>query len=192
MVNSSYDKLTAMLKTVRAHGWSRNLNASEKKILKISNSDEFYDQYKFHYLGFNLRPTEINGYLGNIQINNLSKIIIARKNNFNFLRSRFNYDLCYDIFNNQINKLSNFAFPVVFKKNVDIPTLSSKLNKLNIENRPIIAGNITRHDFYSKFFKKFNLKNADHIHKNGLYIPNHEGLSKSDLIYILDCFNKIL
>jgi len=187
MISSSSDKLIAMLKIVRAHGWSRNLKGREKKILKIKKDNDFYEKYKFHFLGYNLRPTEITGFIGLNQLTYLDKIISTRMNNYNYLRDKLNHEYFYDIHNKKMNKISNFAYPLVFKKKVNIPKISSRLNELKIENRPIIAGNITKHFFYKNYFKKFKLKNSDYIHKYGLYIPNHEGLSKNDLRYIVNC-----
>ena len=61
------DDLAEMLRIVRAHGWDRNLSNDQQ--LKIRNkfnvNSTFYSRYTFYNLGYNLRPTEINGFIGN-------------------------------------------------------------------------------------------------------------------------------
>ena len=61
------EELETMLQLVRAHGWDRNL--TEKKQLKIrlkyNINSTFYSRYSFYDLGYNLRTTEINGFIGN-------------------------------------------------------------------------------------------------------------------------------
>src|SRR3989338_9791720 len=75
---STYDEdLETMLHLVRAHAWDRNL--TETKQLKIRNkhnvNSTFYSRYTFYDLGYNLRATEINGFIGNLQIKYLNEII---------------------------------------------------------------------------------------------------------------------
>ena len=79
-------ELSAQLRIVRAHGWDRNL--TEKRQTKMRDkfkvNSTFYSRYTFYDLGYNLRPTEINGFIGNVQIDFLNEII--KKRNRNFLR----------------------------------------------------------------------------------------------------------
>ena len=58
-------KLSDMLKLVRAHGWDRNLSLeSQGKIRnKHKVNSTFYSRYTFYDLGYNLRPTELNGFI---------------------------------------------------------------------------------------------------------------------------------
>ncbi|HEY1645377.1 MAG TPA: aminotransferase class V-fold PLP-dependent enzyme, partial [Candidatus Saccharimonadales bacterium] len=69
-VCTNSEQLASMLRIVRAHGWDRNL--SEKGQIKLRDKHKvnstFYSRYTFYDLGYNLRPTEINGFIGNTQI----------------------------------------------------------------------------------------------------------------------------
>ena len=65
MVCTDDEILYEMLLMVRAHGWSRNLKKEKKEELRKNNGiEEFYNDYTFYTLGFNLRPTEITGFSG--------------------------------------------------------------------------------------------------------------------------------
>nr|WP_321500585.1 hypothetical protein [uncultured Dethiosulfovibrio sp.] len=55
-----------MLKLVRANGWDRNLEEGEKAAIRAQYlvQSELDAKYTFYDLGYNLRPTEITGFLG--------------------------------------------------------------------------------------------------------------------------------
>ena len=57
MVVTDDFELYCIMKSLRAHGWTRDLPKSNPL---ISNKTGFYEEYKFILPGYNLRPTEIN------------------------------------------------------------------------------------------------------------------------------------
>ena len=118
MVVTDDDELATMLRLVRAHGWDRNLMmADQKKIReKFKVNSTFYSRYTFYDLGYNLRPTEIAGFLGNNQLEYLEEIFSKR--NKNFLRlakelyiNKNYYPLKFD----HMDFVSNFAVPIICK-----------------------------------------------------------------------------
>ncbi|WP_371079300.1 DegT/DnrJ/EryC1/StrS family aminotransferase, partial [Salmonella enterica] len=66
MICTDDDELAEMLKIVRANGWDRNLSSKQqlKWRKKYNIQSEFEAKYTFYDLGFNMRPTEITGFLG--------------------------------------------------------------------------------------------------------------------------------
>jgi len=187
---STDDKdLYRILKITRAHGWSRNIKNEEKTALAKENKiDKFYDNYSFYELGFNFRPTEISGFIGNCQISYLEEMVQKRISNFNILYSA-------SLKNNQIltlkvshlSKVSNFAFPLVFRSKSSFNKYRELFEKNNVEIRPIVGGNITQQPFYvSSYGKNNNMKNSELIHSNGFYIPNNPELSEYELKKLCD------
>ena len=79
-------ELSVMLKMVRAHGWDRNLEKRDQGEIRQKNKIrlDFYGLYSFYDLGYNLRPNEINGFLGNNQLRYIKEI--NKKRNSNFLK----------------------------------------------------------------------------------------------------------
>ena len=70
------NELAKMLKMVRAHGWDRHLDLNDRQALKNNHKiKDFHASYTFYDLAYNLRPTEINGFLGNNQLKYLDQII---------------------------------------------------------------------------------------------------------------------
>lgn len=191
------DDLATMLRIVRAHGWDRNLNEAQQ--LKIRNkfkvNSTFYSRYTFYNLGYNLRPTEISGCIGNLQLNYLPEIVKIRNKNF--------FDLALPIYkqNNKyytikyshIDFLSNFAIPVVCKTQAIRDELVERC-KDKIEIRPIVGGDMTRQPFFLKYMNKYahllKNSNAKLAHDQGLYFGNNPELTREEKDLILTIFTK--
>ncbi|PIY94081.1 MAG: DegT/DnrJ/EryC1/StrS aminotransferase [Candidatus Levybacteria bacterium CG_4_10_14_0_8_um_filter_35_23] len=186
--------LANMLKLVRAHGWDRNLSfESQTKIRnKHKVNSTFYSRYTFYDLGYNLRPTEINGFIGNTQIKYLPEILKKRNKNFLKIASTiYGNKNFYPIKYNHIDFVSNFAVPVICKTQKIRDELVEKCND-KIEIRPIVGGDMTKQPFFSKYAKKlnFNNPNASLIHAQGLYFGNNPELTKKELADIEIIFTK--
>ena len=69
MISTDDYELFCVLKSLRAHGWSRDL-PKNNPLLK-SKKNDFYEQYKFILPGYNVRPGELHGAIGNIQLKRL-------------------------------------------------------------------------------------------------------------------------
>tara|TARA_B100000963_G_C22639349_1_gene679512 strand:+ start:7111 stop:8280 length:1170 start_codon:yes stop_codon:yes gene_type:complete len=189
MVITNDEYLNDALLIARAHGWSRNLKSNKQDVLKNKNKiDDFYDKYTFYDLGFNLRPTEITGYLGNNQINYLDKMISEREKNFKLFNKHAKLNpkfMQLDIMNLDI--ISNFAFPLVFNNRDDYFEYRNKFMENGVEIRPIVSGNIIEQPFFNKYSNRvYKLKNATFIHENGFYFPNNPDLTSEEKEFLID------
>jgi CDP-6-deoxy-D-xylo-4-hexulose-3-dehydrase len=187
-------ELDEMLKIVRAHGWSRNLDETARSRLRKEYSvDPFYDLYSFYFSAFNLRPTEINGFLGSFALKYLDEIIDARESNY--LKYKNVTKNCSSIWHyslDHMTKVSNFAYPIIFKKTADSVRARKEFNSRGVEVRPIVGGNIAKQPFMVNFKTKHQLVNADIIHTNGVYLPNNPDLTEDDMRYLCDTFSDIV
>lgn len=178
----------AVAKSLRTHGWSRNVPFS--KYLNNSDSNEWDAKFKFYAPGFNLRPLEISGAIGNIQLTKLDYFLEMRKNNANLLISLLS--------NNKIIKLQKqesggswmaFAF-VIIDSNVNRSELISKLEKAGFETRPVVTGNFLKQPVISKIENTIeatgDFKNADVIHERGFMMANHGRDLSKELKYFLE------
>ncbi len=185
-------ELAQMLRMVRAHGWDRNLPEKEQKQVRKTNGSisNFYAKYTFYDLGNNFRPTEINGFLGNNQLEFIDEIIDKRNKNFmlfvyhvNAQPDRF-YPLKYD----HIDFLSNFAVPVICKSEEIKNKLLNKFDGL-VEVRPIVGGDMTQQPFYRKYqsdqSQSIKLVNSKIIHNQGFYFGNNPELSGEEIANII-------
>ena len=185
MVCTNNNFLANVMKSVRSHGWLRDFTEKEKKKVILENKiSKFQSRFSFIYSGFNVRSTEINAYLGINQLRKINKISKIRHNNYKTyqkLLSKFHFQNC------STSLLSNFGFATMVKNREEV---FEHLSKKGVECRPIIAGNIADQIFWKKFSKKQKFRNAELIHKYGLYLPNHAKLVKESIIYISKEFLK--
>jgi len=188
------EDLALMLRIVRAHGWDRNLSLeSQNKIRdKFKVNLTFYSRYTFYDLGYNLRPTEIAGFLGNLQLTHLDEIVNKRQQNFMELAVPIYQKLnVYPIRFDHIDFLSNFAVPILCKSQQIRDDLVKKCNG-KIEIRPIVGGDMTRQPFFGKYEKEFSRilgdSNAKMIHNHGLYFGNNPELTKEEKKLIINIF----
>lgn len=187
------EELGEMLRIVRANGWDRNLTAAQQKSWrkKYEIQSEFQAKYTFYDLGFNLRPTEITGFLGLNQLQHLDSNIKIREKNYTRLEAviKENPDLRV-LDRSHLTFFSSFAIPIVCKT----PALKEKYLSLfsgaGVEIRPMIAGNMQRQPFYKKYVgKEYSLPNTDLIHDCGFYCGNYPELTNSDMETLQSCLS---
>jgi CDP-6-deoxy-D-xylo-4-hexulose-3-dehydrase len=188
------DELATMLQLVRAHGWDRNLTEDKQLILRIKHNvnSTFYSRYTFYDLGYNLRTTEIQGFLGNIQIRYLPRIVSLREKNFRRIAKALysRTDLFYPIRFDHIDTVSNFAVPVVCRSRKIRDRLVEACDG-KLEIRPIVGGDMTQQPFFHKYFAKADLPrplNATLVHEQGLYFGNNPELTKKEIQTIIKIF----
>jgi CDP-6-deoxy-D-xylo-4-hexulose-3-dehydrase len=191
MICTNDSELAEMLRITRANGWDRNLKAQQqiKWRKKFDIKSEFQAKYTFYDLGYNLRPTEITGFLGIYQLQFLDFNIQKRQSNYFrieeiLLRNNDFINLRHD----HIQVLSTFALPIVCKTPELREEYLAQFSGAGIEIRPMIAGNMQNQPFYHKYVKNYyNLPNTDFLHTNSFYCGNYPELSDMDLETISSC-----
>lgn len=185
MVCTNDADLGRMLRLVRANGWDRNLSAEDQLYLRGLHdvSSELEAKYTFYDLGFNLRPTEVTGFLGLAQLRYLEDNIRAREATHLRLEAvalrnpeLFRFD------HQHLKVLSSFAFPVVTVEPHLRPKYLEQFAGAGVEIRPMIAGNILRQPFYKKYLDHtFDLEGTEFIHQCGFYCGNYPELTDIDI-----------
>ena len=144
-----------MLLSLRSHGWTRHL--PEKNL-----HERVPGTYDFIYPGYNVRPNDVQAGIGIEQVKKLPEIMDGRRANAE------TFPLKKYVTEN--SHPSYFGFPIVSER---IEEIKQYFDDNQIEYRPILS-----HFTKSEAIKYFNyeihgeLKNADYIHKNGVYIGN--------------------
>lgn len=189
------ENLYTMLQLVRAHGWDRNLTESKQLIIRLNHNvnSTFYSRYTFYELGFNLRTTEIQGFLGNTQLKFLKEIIKKRQENFFVLAKKIyaQSDRYYSVKYNHLDVVSNFAVPIICKSKEIRDQVVESCND-RVEIRPIVGGDMTKQPFFQKnvthFRDVWKHSNARVIHEQGLYFGNNPELTSKEIATLLKIF----
>lgn len=184
MICTDDKELYRALTMGRAHGWDRNLNPDDQKELREENGiDEFYSRYTFYDLAYNARPSEINGFLGNQQIQYFEEIVERRHENFlSFSEALANNKDFYNYKLSHMSTVSNFAMPIICKDQKKAQKYKQKFIDAGVEIRPVIAGNMTKQPFYQKYTRDVEpCSNSDIVHSNGFYFGNNAEMNTNEI-----------
>ena len=175
LIATDNKELFHILLALRAHGWTRNL-PKNNLVCGEKSDDPFEESFHFVLPGYNVRPLEMSGALGIEQVKKLPMLITERRRNgTNLQRAMTNHpDL---LIQKEIGASSWFGFSLVIRpgSKVTRARLLEKLGAEGFECRPVVAGNFAKNEVVRYFDSEVHgeLRNADHIDRNGLFIGNH-------------------
>ncbi|MAW75279.1 MAG: aminotransferase DegT [Candidatus Marinimicrobia bacterium] len=189
MICTDDTKLFNLLKSIRCHGWSRDLDSSfSNKWRKKWSVDNFKDLYTFYIPGFNLRSTDLQAFIGLRQLEKIDYICESRNKNYIQYHKliKNNY---WKISPTKNSWVSNFAYPIIHPNKSKIV---ENLQKNMIETRPLICGSIGQQPFWKKIYGECSYEMADLVDNFGLYLPNNHQLSNQELTKICKTVNEVI
>ena len=189
MLVTNDEDLFELGKSIRAFGWTRDISNKNNIEKKFSNIDS---RFLFLNMGYNFRPTELQGAFGMHQIKKLESIIKIKIENSEYWNKKlkpFSKFLILPISRNS-DKVSHLFYPITIIEN-DFFTkndLVRHLEKNHIETRPIMSGNFVKQPVIKSIQHKTkdNLENATYIMKNSFGIGNHQGIDKVRRKFVAD------
>jgi CDP-6-deoxy-D-xylo-4-hexulose-3-dehydrase len=168
-------ELYHLMLSLRAHGWTRNL-PKENFVTGTKSDDPFEESFRFVLPGYNLRPLEMSGAIGQAQLAKLPSLISGRRRNGTVFQAAMGNHPDLRI-QRETGESSWFGFSLVIKPESSFtrPELITKLKDKGFECRPIVSGNFAKNEVLKHFDHSIHgtLENADYIDKNGLFIGNH-------------------
>lgn len=190
MISTNDEELYHLLLSTRSHGWDRDLPHEKQNELRNKYGvDEFKSLYTFYYPGFNLRSTDLQAFLGILQLEKLDEIVKLRNKNYVIYQNNIENDY-WKVKPQQDTYISNFCYPIIHP---NIKNLVNKLTINNIECRPLICGSINEHPFwYERYGKNEILKNSEIVHNYGIYVPNNHEMLNEELYKIIEVINENL
>ena len=193
MVTTNSKEFAETLISIRAHGWTRGLENENSVHNKSDN--EWDDLFRFVLPGYNLRPIELSGAIGQVQLRKFPEFLDWR---------RRNAEVFIDLFGNreelivqkEIGKSSWFGFSLILSGKLigKRAELLAHFSKHGIETRPIVAGNFT----VNPVMKHLNhtplasFPNAELLHKEGFFIGNHHLDFASELKKVFEVFESFV
>lgn len=174
--------------------WGRADDSDDSKLQKNNLLPSDYPaRYTYINPGFNLKPLELQGAMGRVQLRKLGEIKKARERVFNLLNKGLQKagmeKYCFFPIFPKESKISWFAFPITLKTEGVRAKFREFLEQKNIETRVIFAGNIVKQPAYKEIGNwKGNLKNADYIMRNSFFISTHPTVTKEMVEYVVNSF----
>jgi CDP-6-deoxy-D-xylo-4-hexulose-3-dehydrase len=174
MVLTDDKELAHLCRSMRAHGWTRDL--PQDTPLYERGTDDRFEAYRFILPGYNLRPLELSGAVGLEQLKKLPDMTAKRRANWALFQELFGDDDRF-IIQKENGKSSAFSFPIVLNpsKNIDRPKVFAALKEADIGFRIITGGCFLRHDVmkYYDYDTAGEIRNAYIAHDYGFFVGNH-------------------
>jgi CDP-6-deoxy-D-xylo-4-hexulose-3-dehydrase len=195
---NSFDEYVYYL-MARNHGMTRSLD-------KLYNSNLWASSYKntnvdprfdFYCLGNNFRNTDINAFIGRLDLRRIKRYKTKRTLLYSYFVSRIDRDryLIPASWETSLDSIHvPFCIPIILKNPAKKDLLLKRLKDTGIETRPIISGNLLRQTPYTKYLdstKTNEFKNADILHFNGIYVGLHNKLRIFDIADLVSILNNI-
>jgi CDP-4-dehydro-6-deoxyglucose reductase, E1 len=173
MIVTNDDQTAQYLRSLRAHGWIRDL--PDENFICNKTGDPFEDSFKFVLPGYCLRPLEMSGAIGSVQLQKMPGMIQARRENAKLFQEEF-ADIPSIITQMEIGESSWFGFSLVLRGKLEghRKNVLALMTKEGIETRPIVAGNFTNNPViqYIPHEIRGSLTNANYISEHGFFIGN--------------------
>ena len=191
MVTTNSKDFAETLISMRAHGWTRGLETENSVHNKSEN--EWDDLFRFVLPGYNLRPIELSGAIGQVQLRKFPSFLDWRRRNGKVFIELFSgrEDL---IVQSEIGSSSWFGFSFILdgKLQGERAEVLAHLAAHGVETRPIVAGNFTVNPVmkHLKHAPLSTLPNAERLHRDGFFIGNHHSDFESELRKVFEVFEK--
>lgn len=195
MILTNNEEYAELAKSLRAHGWIRELKNRDKIAERHKEIDP---RFLFINLGYNFRPTEIQGAFGIHQIRKLDKFIEIRRDNAKYWSNKLRIYSEYLLLPEERSDTRHvwFGYPITVKPTSPFTKKEfvDFLEKKGIETRPVMAGNIAEQpamDLF-KYHKVGDLNNSKIIMRNSFFFGNHHGIGEAERVYIVDCISEFI
>jgi len=161
-----------LLRSLRNHGWTRDQEPDSPVFER--RSDDFFEAYRFILPGYNVRPGELHGAIGKVQLGKLEGFLKVRRSNARHFTDLFRDDERF-LIQKETGESSWFCFTMIVnpETGTDRKKVLRKLKEAGIEHRIITGGNILRHDVIKHYDHTVTKSaNADTAHYNGFFVGN--------------------
>ncbi|MBN8216125.1 MAG: DegT/DnrJ/EryC1/StrS family aminotransferase [Spirochaetes bacterium] len=162
-----------LLRSLRNHGWTRDQDPGSPIFKKRPR--DFFEAYRFILPGYNVRPGELQGAVGLVQLKKLDHFVAVRRKNAAHFQALFAGHPTF-IIQREIGESSWFAFTFIVRP--ELPFSRERalphLKRAGIHYRVVTGGNFLRHDV-AKYVDLVDTgsKNADLVHDRGFFVGNH-------------------
>lgn len=170
-----------LARSLRAHGWTRDMEQDVREAIEKQYPD-IDNRFNFVYQGYNLRPMEVQGAMGIVQLKKLDKMNKTRVDSYYLLKALIEkhpkYSGQFEFIKNTDDKRIEpiwFGFPCLLKPELKHlrPEFLTYLTNKSVENRPILTGNFVRQPALKEYVTQCppeTFVGADRIHYCGFYV----------------------
>lgn len=149
--------------------------------------NDYMVNYQFEWLGYNLKPLDLQAAILSKQLDRIGEFDIIRKENYRELYSYFSHlPIIFKIWEID-DEISPFSFPMLIREGVKFNRkhLVDHMKRNKIETRVLFGGNLMKHPAYVNKKDKWESigthANADNIMNNFIMFGVSQVVSKEDI-----------
>jgi len=192
------------LRSLRAHGWTRNRT---DKIATEKANPKLPKDFLFVTSGYNVRPMEFQGALGSSQLKQLPVFIKKRISNANLIYECLKGSQIELISGSKSTSSQEFqdvssfkpvthswmALPIRCRDKTSSDQIQAKLNLMGVSTRPLLAGDFTSQPAgnNSNIESFTELTNSKKTYETSFMIGNHHNLSLAQVEFLIESLKKI-
>lgn len=175
MVVTDDDNLADYMRSLRAHGWVRDIGNDSS--LYTKSGDPFEDSFRFVLPGYCVRPLEMSGAVGQVQLEKANAMLFKRIENSKIYHELFDnapYARTQLPTEGSVHSYFGFSFVLENELRNRRTEVISAFREQGIECRPIVAGNFMRNPVIDRLnYRTFRTYDAaDEIHDQGFFLGN--------------------
>ncbi|MBI2547510.1 MAG: aminotransferase class I/II-fold pyridoxal phosphate-dependent enzyme [Candidatus Aenigmarchaeota archaeon] len=195
MVNTNDEELFEFAKQARTFGWIRDLKNKEEISKSYPNIDP---RFLFISMGYNLRPTELQGGFGIHQMAKIEEFIKIRRENADFWNKSFEKFSDYLTLPQERRGIrhSRFCYPITIKPNAPFTRkeMMEFLENKKIETRPVMAGNIVEQPVSQVLDYRVagDLANSHLVMNNSFFFGNHQNIGKEEREHVANSIEEFM
>jgi|TARA_B100000282_G_scaffold294330_1_gene271311 CDP-6-deoxy-D-xylo-4-hexulose-3-dehydrase len=181
------------LKSLRAHGWCREL--PDEFELYNKTGSFFKDSFTFVTPGYSVRPLEMSGAIGSVQLKKWPKLLEQRIKNYNYFKELFG-----DFPHMRMQKVKHgestwFSFGCVLQGKLKgrRDEVIKQFDTHGIEARPLASGNFLKQPVINLMphYNHGNYTGAEDIDENGFWVGNHSTDCKEGILKMYSALKDI-
>jgi CDP-6-deoxy-D-xylo-4-hexulose-3-dehydrase len=195
MLLTNNDEYAELARALRAFGWVRDARGREALGRERSEIDH---RFLFANIGYNLRPTEIQGAFGIHQLGRLEGYIATRRENARYWcreLAPFAHNFLLHQEKEGIRHVW-YGYPIMVQPAAPFSRkeLVDYLEAKGVEARPIMAGNIAEQPALQlcAYRQMGELLNSRLIHRNAFFIGNHHGIGPEEREAVTSYFQEFV
>ena len=179
------------LRSLRAHGWCRDLSENNSLYQKTGG---WKDNFTFVTPGYTVRPLEMSGAVGSVQLKKWNSVMSARIKNKEYFFEKFG-DEKYFKLQKTLGDSSWFSFGCICTGSLKgrRDELVQAFTQAGIQSRPLASGNWLRQPVMNMldYIDNKNYTGADEIEDEGFFVGNGMQDIKSGIDAMYDVVEKI-
>ena len=193
MILTDDTELEQYCRSLRSHGWIRDL--PDNNVIYKKSGDPFVDSFKFVLPGYCVRPLEMSGAVGQVQLEKMPHNTLMRRNNAKVFKQAFS-DIKTVHIQTEVGESSWFGFSLVLQGVLENrrSEVIAKLTSAGVETRPIVAGNFVKNPVIKHLNHEVrgSLKASEYIDANGFFMGNDARDLSYELTEVANIIRKIV